>query len=348
MKATLIFITLLFVSLPASAQLKFAVSGDSRNCGDIVMPLIAADAAKQGAQFYWHLGDLRAMYDIDQDMQLRADRKQKLTSLDYFNAAWPDFIENQASAFVRMPVYIGIGNHEMYFGRTRNDFVVQFADWLNTPTLQAQRLHDNPADHKVKTYFHWIQDGTDFIYLDNATPDQFDAAQMKWVTGVLQRAAQNKDVRTIVVGMHEALPDSLASGHSMSDNPQSGDTGRKVYQQLLDLHQITHKPVYVLASHSHFYVANVFNTEANRARNAVLPGWIVGTAGAFRYKLPEATKQADAAMTGIYGYLLGTVQSNGEIKFEFRELKESDVTTEARTKFGPELMNYCFNENREK
>ena len=50
------------------AQLKFAVSGDSRNCGDVIMPLIAADAHKQGAQIYWHLGDLRAMYDIDQDM----------------------------------------------------------------------------------------------------------------------------------------------------------------------------------------------------------------------------------------------------------------------------------------
>lgn len=53
-------------------------------------------------------------------------------------------------------------------------------------------------------------------------------------------------------------------------------------------------------------------------------------------------------MTNVYGYLLGTVQSNGEIKFEFREVKESDVAPEARTKFGPELMNYCFKENSEK
>src|SRR4051812_22189201 len=183
----ILFVSLL--SLPSFAQLKFAVSGDSRNCGDVVMPLIAADATRQGAQFYWHLGDFRAMYDIDEDMQLRADRTKKLTVLDYVNAAWPDAVENQLMPFGTMPFYAGIGNHEMYFGRTRNDFVAQFADWLNTPVVKDQRLRDNATDHRVKTYFHWIQGGTDFIYLDNASPDQFDSAQMKWFTEVVKRAA---------------------------------------------------------------------------------------------------------------------------------------------------------------
>ena len=340
-------LAVLLLSLSASAQFKFAVSGDSRNCGDVVMPLIAADATKQGAQFYWHLGDFRAMYEKDEDMVLRADRKKEMSITDYVNSAWPDAIDNQLSAFGSMPFYVGIGNHEMYFGRTRNDFVAQFADWLNVPTLKDQRLRDNPSDHRVKTYFHWIQSGVDFIYLDNATPDQFDAAQMHWFAGVLKRAAENKDVRTVVVGTHAALPDSLAAHHSMNDNPQLAESGRKVYQQLVDLHQTTKKPVYILASHSHFYMANIFNNEPNRARNAVLPGWIVGTAGAYRYKLPEDYKQADAAATNVYGYLIATVQPSGEIKFEFREVKESDVTPEARTRFGPELMTYCFPENHQ-
>ena len=52
---------------PADAW-RFAVSGDSRNCGDIVMPAIAASVLKSGAQFYWHLGDFRAIYDFDEDM----------------------------------------------------------------------------------------------------------------------------------------------------------------------------------------------------------------------------------------------------------------------------------------
>ncbi len=47
---------------------KFAVSGDSRNCGDVVMPAIAASVLKSGASFYWHLGDFRAIYDFDEDM----------------------------------------------------------------------------------------------------------------------------------------------------------------------------------------------------------------------------------------------------------------------------------------
>src|SRR5580658_3918828 len=46
----------------------FAVSGDSRDCGDVVMPAIAAGVQKHGAQFYWHLGDLRKIYDFDEDM----------------------------------------------------------------------------------------------------------------------------------------------------------------------------------------------------------------------------------------------------------------------------------------
>ena len=47
---------------------RFVVSGDSRNCGDVVMPAIAAGARTDGAQVYWHLGDLRAIYDFADDM----------------------------------------------------------------------------------------------------------------------------------------------------------------------------------------------------------------------------------------------------------------------------------------
>src|SRR5438128_2016546 len=33
---------------------RFAVSGDSRNCGDIVMPAIAREVNGNQSQFYWH------------------------------------------------------------------------------------------------------------------------------------------------------------------------------------------------------------------------------------------------------------------------------------------------------
>src|ERR1700688_178008 len=48
---------------------RFAVSGDSRNCGDVVMPAIAAGVARDQPSFYWHLGDFRAIYAFDEDIE---------------------------------------------------------------------------------------------------------------------------------------------------------------------------------------------------------------------------------------------------------------------------------------
>ena len=45
----------------ADSTWTFAVSGDSRNCGDFVMPAIAARVKAQKDAFYWHLGDFRWM-----------------------------------------------------------------------------------------------------------------------------------------------------------------------------------------------------------------------------------------------------------------------------------------------
>jgi hypothetical protein len=46
---------------PAIGSWKFAVSGDSRNCGDVVMPSIARKVGEDGAAFYGHLGDYWAI-----------------------------------------------------------------------------------------------------------------------------------------------------------------------------------------------------------------------------------------------------------------------------------------------
>src|SRR2546429_9528176 len=53
----------------------FVVSGDSRNCGNVIMPAIAASAAKNDTAFYWHLGDLRAIYVTDQAYQHEPDHR---------------------------------------------------------------------------------------------------------------------------------------------------------------------------------------------------------------------------------------------------------------------------------
>lgn len=337
---------LLSSSNSSAQEFKFAVSGDSRNCGDVVMPAIAADAAKNGAQFYWHLGDLRAIYDFDQDI---VDRRKKagqppLSIIEYERTAWDDFIQNQLNAFT-IPVFLGIGNHETTPPKDRSQFITQFADWLDSPTLRAQRLADDPKDHRLKAYFHWHQGPVDFIYLDNATSDQLDAEQLRWVEQVIARDANDSAIKSVVVGMHEALPDSLAAGHSMSDYPLAEKTGRQVYQDLLKLRDSAHKNVYVLASHSHFYMQGIFASDYLKQHGGVLPGWIVGTAGAVRYPLPPLADRAEAAMTNVYGYLLGSVGTDASIKFEFKHIKEQDIPASIAGQYTPEGLHYCVAEN---
>jgi hypothetical protein len=344
-------IGLAYLSPTAAAQPAgwvFAVSGDSRNCGDIVMPAIAEGVLKRQAHFYWHLGDLRKTQDFDEDMAHQPERlKRPMTIVQYENQEWNDFIDNQLAPFGALPVFVGIGNHETYWPKTRADFLVQFADWLNSPVLQRQRLADDPRDRRLRAYYHWIDGPVDFIYLDNATGDQFDGPQMSWLRGVLERARNNPNVKSLVVAMHEALPESISTGHSMNESPIGIETGRAVYQQLLDVQNVAKKHVYVLASHSHFYMDGIFNTEYWRTHGGVLPGWIIGTAGAIRYTLPPAWKDAKEAETNVYGYLVGAVQGDGSVIFQFQRIVESDVPASVVTRYKSEFVHWCFAENRQ-
>jgi hypothetical protein len=317
----------------------FAVSGDSRNCGDVVMPAIAAGVINSGANFYWHLGDYRAIYNFDEDMQHQPEHVAKpLNIYDYEQTAWDDFIRNQLVPFGDLPVFLAIGNHDTTPPKTREQYLIQFADWLDAPKLREQRLRDDPFAHKLTTYSHWIQDGVDFISLDNATTDQFDTAQMTWFEKTLNAAEANPQIQTVVVGMHEALPESISANHSMNQSDVGTESGRRVYADLLKTQNQAHKRVYVLASHSHYFMDGIFNTEYWRTHGGVLPGWIVGTAGAVRYALPPDSKQARAAETNVYGYLLAQVQPSGEIQFTFRRLRESDVPAAIVERYKPEFV----------
>jgi hypothetical protein len=153
----------------AESTWHFAVSGDSRNCGDVVMPTIADDVRKQNVAFYWHLGDFRWMSAIDEDMQCGPSHLDGLAGhIRYGLSAWRDFRENQIASFGPTPVFLGIGNHEMIFHSDREDYLHDFAEWLDSPVLRAQRLKDDPEDRGLHTYYHWIDRGMDFISLDNA------------------------------------------------------------------------------------------------------------------------------------------------------------------------------------
>jgi len=327
---------------------KFAVSGDSRNCGDVVMPAIAKAVQASGARFYWHLGDFRAIFVPDEDMSpppALGLHNKPMDVTEYRKEAWPDFIAHQLMPFGDVPVYLTIGNHETIIPMTRGAWIEQFARWLDTPALRAQRLQDDPKDEAVHAYSHWTEGGVDFISLDNATPDQFDAEQMKWLHGVLARDEASPDIQAIVVGMHEALPGSVSRMHSMSEGLQGDRSGRETYEALWHAENVAHKETYVVASHSHYYMDHVFDTADWKGR--VLPGWIIGTAGAQRYKLPPENTPEQHAQTNIYGYVIGTVSAGGTVSFEFKKLSAEDLRAANGSGYPEALVRWCYDENHQ-
>jgi hypothetical protein len=325
---------------------KFAVSGDSRNCGDVVMPAIAAGVKQTGAEFYWHLGDLRRISDVDEDIRNQPEHlTNPLTEAEYLSMAWDDFTQNQMAAFGDTPFYLGIGNHEVIPPKDHAAFLAQFSKQLDLPNLRAQRLQDDRSDLQPKTYYHWIERGVDFVNLDNATNSEFGADQVAWFEKMLTLDSANPEIHTFVVGMHEALPESISKGHSMNESEAGTESGLRVYADLLKVQKGDHKRVYVLASHSHYFMDGTFNTDYWRARRGILPGWIIGTAGAVRYKLPPDASRAHQAMTDVYGFLVGTLGRKGRIRFDFQRLSESDVPAAISSRYTPQFVHWCFAEN---
>jgi hypothetical protein len=74
-----------------------------------------------------------------------------------------------------------------------------------------------------------------------------------------------------------------------------------------------------------------------------LAGWIVGTAGAVRYALPPDAPAT--AKTDVYGYLVGTVASDGTIRFSYEQIHESDVPRDVRQRYPETLVPWCFAHN---
>ncbi len=350
MKRTIAAAILLMLSMCASAEdWKFGVSGDSRNCGDIVMPSIADGIHKDKASFYWHLGDFRLGLGRDEDMMSAGDVSgHELRIWQYPGREWPDFIENQLQPFGATPVFLTIGNHELVYPKNRKKYLKVFARWLNQKEIVQQRS----PEETTNTYYAFRQGQVEFLALDNASDHQFTPAQVEWIERTLASAAKDATVKSVVVGMHAALPDSLAGEHSMNEWKRGVISGRRVYADLLRWRAATKKPVYVLASHSHYFMEGTFHNSAHPNPADELPGWIVGTAGAHRYKLPPEAKQAKQAKANVYGYLLATVHDDGQIDFKFHELKHDllrdDVSPAIKAKYGDAAVKECFSNNRDK
>lgn len=326
----------------ATADWSFAVSGDSRNCGDFVVPAIAAKVKAEQDAFYWHLGDFRLMSDVDEDLQSMQPTGKHLTKEEYVPIAWDDFLKHQMASFGDFPVFLGRGNHEAVKPMTREGYIQKFQVLLNRPEIVAQRKADGA--NTVESWYHWTQGGVDFVTLDNASKDQFSDAQMGWLRGVLDRdLAASSGVKTIVVGMHESLPHSNASDHAMDDWDLGIRSGEIVYRWLFDA-QAAGKHVYVLSSHSHYYSPNIYNTPFwKQYTTTVLTGIIIGSAGAHRYALPrEADKESKSR---VYGFLQATVHGDGTIDFKLHELSEDDLIQVKWPEAPVDEIHWCYAHN---
>ncbi|HEY3570946.1 MAG TPA: metallophosphoesterase [Thermoanaerobaculia bacterium] len=327
----------------------FAVSGDSRDCGDLIMPKIAHAVAgdrEHPAAFYWHLGDFRRMYgpdcDIvkrthpDWDCKSRPEDQLGPEEMDhYLDTAWDDFIERQVRPFAPTPVFLGIGNHELGAGRTALEYQRKFQPWLTSGPIHNQRVEE-ANDHfystEGATYYHFVRHGgTDFIYLDNASSDSFSADQIHWLERVLSRDQANPAIKTIVAGMHAALPFSRQSGHAMDASCQGLCSGQQVYD-LLYRTQLKGKRVYVFTSHSHLFADRLFETDEHKGQ--VLTGWLVGTAGAEQY-----TEQIQ------YGYALVAVHPDGTLDARFQKVRRDSPPLATGSGAEP-LTAFCFEQNK--
>jgi hypothetical protein len=258
---------------------------------------------------------------------------------EYLNAAWDDFVERQVTPFEKagIPVYLGIGNHEL-IKRTRDNYTAKFNKWLVQSAIGKQQKTDaarNIPARDSQTYFHFVQQGVDFISLDNAniynanaetkTDDPgFSSAQLKWLAAILKADAADPAIRSVVVGMHAALPGSVSRRHAMDKTCESLCHGYQAYGYISAFKK-SGKPVLVLASHSHYVEVHIYDTPEHA--NDVLTGWIIGTAGAEQYRSQIK-----------YGYLLVEVRSNGQLNPSFQEVKADPADQSSITK-------YCFEKN---
>jgi hypothetical protein len=322
----------------------FAVSGDSRNCGDFVMPAIAAKVKAEKDAFYWHLGDFRWISSPDQDLLAMQPAGTQLSKAEYLQRAWDDFLVHQMASFGSFPVFLGRGNHETVKPMTREGYIAKFSSYLKRPEIEAQRKIDGTAAEPLQPWYHWTHDGVDFITLDNSSRDEFSDAQLSWLRAVLDRdLAPQSGIRTIVAGMHESLPHSISSDHAMDDWDLGIRSGERVYQWLYDA-QAAGKHVYVISSHSHYYSPNIYNTPYwKQYSSTVVTGIIIGSAGAHRYQLP---KDADkSSLTNIYGFLEGAVHADGTIDFALHQLSENDLIQSKWPNAPLDAIHECFIHN---
>jgi len=75
---------------------------------------------------------------------------------------------------------------------------------------------------------------------------------------VWKSAKGNREVKSVVMGMHEALPDSIANSHSMGRQPDRPPQRRTSLSGSDQIWRRKPQARLCAASHSHFYMENIF------------------------------------------------------------------------------------------
>ena len=330
-----------------TASWKFVVSGDSRNCGDVVMPAIAAAVKKNGAHFYWHLGDLRKITGVDEDIEHQPEYiASPLTIPEYEAMAWPDFIHSQIEPFGKVSFFLGIGNHETVLPKTRAAFTAQFSSWLDEPVCAHSACVTIPPLANPKPITIGSMRGSGFhisrqcFWKTNSTPCSWHGLKRRCTPRRLTVL-----IRTIVMGMRTKRCSKASPKIKQHGGVRNGyASGRRVYADLLEAQNGAHKLVYVLASHSHFFMDGIFNTDYWRTHGGILPGWIIGTAGAQRYALPKESVNARARprLTST-DFRMGTASPGGRIDFSFQRFSEQGHSRCCcGASYTPEFVHWCF------
>ena len=232
---------------------------------------------------------------------------------DYEDGAWPDFIAHQLAPFGGLPVMLVAGNHETIPPATREHYC------SNSPTGWVRRPCAHSAwrtiltDHHLRANYHWVNRNIDFIALDNASKDQFDAAQLKWFHSVVDRD-EKSDRDSDSGGGHHRSPGSFGESHSMSESAQGQKRADGRFTKRCGMPRTwpTRRSTFWPATPTSSWKTCI---TPMRGRAMCFPGWIVGTAGAVRYRLPKGTTTGPKAMTDVYGYMVGTAAADGCDRF---------------------------------
>lgn len=331
----------------------FTVAGASSDCGHLVMPAIAAAARADHARFHWHLGDMRRATKPDIDFMYEHRFQTPTTTptpVDYADLALSDVVEHQVEPFADLPLYVTLGGRDDVRPLSRLQYRVALRALLDRPEILAQRQADGEPPRGVTglppTYYHWRHGNVDFISLDSTAQGGFESTQLTWLDAVLRRDLVDPAVRTVVVGSFAALPYSRAEAGSLCATKTSVRSGEHVYEALARLTKAG-KRVYLLSANAHRYQEDIYDTDHWRnpeQGGIVLPGFIVGTAGAQQEPQPDDSAGAQAAARG-YGYLRGEVAPDGEIRFSFRPLTAPELAAIESSDFESGLVMYCTEKN---